>query len=467
MMRAFWSLLVLTVLGRGAWAFKAAVYEHVQMGNPFNETREVVVAKNLAVYAEAAREAAARNAEMIVFPEDGIMFGFLKWDDVNKTAEDVPNVGAVPCLDAKDHLPVLKNLSCLARENQMYLVANLVDKKPCTKGPCPGNNTFFYNTNVAFDRNGTLVSRYHKNHLFIEPFMSEPDPPEFGVFETDFGVRAGMFICFDMLFKEASELVTRHNVTLAITSTWWFDELPARYSVAIQQAWSLRHGVPLLAAGIQRISSGSLGSGIYGGLRGPLNYTYSPDGLPKLLITKLDVTPEHPRYSGDVVSPEYRHFKNLYNRPYISQALWDSIGKYQVCNGDFCCRLHYKTSQINDQFFLFAHDGFDRIKGLWDLRVQTCIVAVCEDPELKQCRNFSTTSSTTFTEFRLEAQFRTAEVFPLLASTGLELTPKQHWKFEMTKSNVGVITMDKDNPSEKPLLQATLTARLYSEDRKL
>lgn len=128
--------------------------------------------------------------------------------------------------------------------------------------------------------------------------MSSPDPPEFAVFETDFGVRAGMFICFDVLFREASELVTHHNVTLAITSTWWFDELPSLYAVAEQQAWSLRHGVPLLAANIQKKPVGSLGSGIYAGIRGPLNYTYSPDGKAKLLVASLDETPVNPRWAG-------------------------------------------------------------------------------------------------------------------------------------------------------------------------
>lgn len=99
-----------------------------------------------------------QKADMIVFPEDGIMFSFSKWADVNTTAEDVPDAGAVPCVDKKDHLPVLTNLSCMAKENQMYVVANLIDKKPCTRQPCP-EKTVFYNTNVAFDRNGTLVSR--------------------------------------------------------------------------------------------------------------------------------------------------------------------------------------------------------------------------------------------------------------------------------------------------------------------
>lgn len=466
MQQVFLSQLVICVLASGAWAFRAAVFEHVQLGSPATEARSEVVAKNLAAYEEAAKQAAVEKADMIVFPEDGIMFSFSKWADVNTTAEDVPDAGAVPCVDKKDHLPVLTNLSCMAKENQMYVVANLIDKKPCTRQPCP-EKTVFYNTNVAFDRNGTLVSRYHKNHLFVEPFMSSPDPPEFAVFETDFGVRAGMFICFDVLFREASELVTHHNVTLAISSTWWFDELPSLYAVAEQQAWSLRHGVPLLAANIQKKPVGSLGSGIYAGIRGPLNYTYSPDGKAKLLVASLDETPVNPRYHGDEIAPPKRVHLNLKNRPYIRLALWNPSGKYRVCHGNFCCRARFETDMIRDQFYLFAFDGHDHIQNRWALRVQKCIVAVCKKPELKECLEFGTRSSTVFTKFSLEAQFRTAEVFPLLASTELELTPKRHWKVETTTGNYTTLTMDEGNPSRKPLLYATLAARLYDEDRTL
>uniref|UniRef100_V5I2E9 Putative biotinidase and vanin n=1 Tax=Ixodes ricinus TaxID=34613 RepID=V5I2E9_IXORI len=303
MQRVFLSQLVICILASGAWAFRAAVFEHVQLGSPATEARSEVVAKNLAAYKEAAKQAAAEKADMIVFPEDGIMFGFSKRADVDATAEDVPEKGGVPCVDKKDHLPVLANLSCMAKENQMYVVANLVDKKPCTRQPCP-EKTIFYNTNVAFDRNGTLVSRYHKNHLFVEPFMSSPDPPEFAVFETDFGVRAGMFICFDVLYPgglragDAPQRDPGHREHLVVRTS-----CPACYAVAEQQAWSLRHGVPLLAANIQKKTTGSLGSGIYAGIRGPLNYTYSPDGKAKLLVASLDDTPVNPRYHGDEIAP--------------------------------------------------------------------------------------------------------------------------------------------------------------------
>lgn len=58
MQQVFLSQLVICVLASGAWAFRAAVFEHVQLGSPATEARSEVVAKNLAAYEEAAKQAA-------------------------------------------------------------------------------------------------------------------------------------------------------------------------------------------------------------------------------------------------------------------------------------------------------------------------------------------------------------------------------------------------------------------------
>ncbi|XP_040358039.2 vascular non-inflammatory molecule 2 [Ixodes scapularis] len=279
-------------------AFKAAVYEHVLLGDPANESFEALVAKNLDSYVQAVRAAAAQGCDIIVFPEKGLMLGLDDRQKLSMHAEDIPDVGASPCLEGGDLAPVLAALSCLARDNRIYVVANVYDHKPCPTGrtSCPPDGVLFYNTNVAFGRDGTLVSRYHKNHLFREVLLDTPEPFEEAVFETDFGARVGMFICFDVLFPEAAQLVARHNITLAVMSTFWYDTLPGIYSVAVQQAWSLVHGVPLLAAGVQRPLTGTLGSGIYAGGRGPLIYSYSPDNRSKLLIANTEAAaPENPR----------------------------------------------------------------------------------------------------------------------------------------------------------------------------
>ena len=49
---------------------------------------------------------------------------------------------------------ILQRLSCMAKENGLYLVANLLEKDASKL-----NDIKYHNTAIAFDRNGQLVAR--------------------------------------------------------------------------------------------------------------------------------------------------------------------------------------------------------------------------------------------------------------------------------------------------------------------
>lgn len=462
-MHCLWLLFAAALCSSAAYGFKAAVYEHVQ--DVSSKERSQAVTANLAAYKLATANASREKADIIVFPEDGILYRFKDREEVGKWAEDIPEAGVVPC--GSENTPLLSNLSCLAKDHKIYLVANIVDKKPCNESEhgCPRDKVKYFNTNVAFDRNGTLVSRYHKNHLFVEPLMNPADPYEFAVFDTDFGARVGLFICFDVLFAESSLLVEKHNVTLGVMSSWWFDELPAWYSVAVQQAWSIHNGIPLLASGIQRLDMGSLGSGIYAGLRGPLNYTYSPDGMSKLLLADLsNTTSLDPRYPGDVLHPKKRVLKYADVSDHAAQEITQPSGDSRVCHGDFCCSLSYETEELRDKFVLLARNGQQNIANYMELGMQHCILAVCESVNGTICKSFTTKSATKFTKLQLTGAFATNAIFPVLASNELALTPKEKWQFETTAANVSSLTL-KENGKDEDILQVVLYARLYDKDR--
>lgn len=472
-------LLCLGLVAHDALAFRAAVYEHVQQGNPWTESREAVAVQNLRKYTDAAHNASVQGADIVVFPENGIMFFLKNRSDIRTCAENIPEPGNVnPCLQKRmargapsasgPPYPVLSNLSCIAQENNIYLVANLVDKKPCSLSngsSCPEDGLLFYNTNVAFDRNGTLVSRYHKNHLFVEPQMVEPDPPEFAVFETDFGRKLGMFICFDVLFKEASQLVTQYAIDVAVMSTWWFDELPGWFAVAVQQSWSMVHDVPLLASEIQRPETGSLGSGIYLGKQGPLIYSYSPDNRDKLLVADVDsAVPEHPRYPGDQVSASHRVHFQADTSDHVALKLEGASGEMAACQRGFCCSLQYTTPAMNDSFFLLVRSGYKRIQTLVDFGMQECMVTRCVPKAGRPCGHFPYTSGTTFNELVLTANFSVPDVFPALVSDQLALTSLRHWSFNRTDSNRATLSLVSENPPLEPLVSAVLVGRVYKND---
>lgn len=70
------------------------------------------------------------------------------------------------------------------------------------------------------------IFRYRKINLFIEP-ETDVAQPELVTFDTDFGVRFGMFICFDVLFHEpAISVLERKQVKNIVYSSCWFSELP-------------------------------------------------------------------------------------------------------------------------------------------------------------------------------------------------------------------------------------------------
>jgi Predicted amidohydrolase len=76
-------------------------------------------------------------------------------------------------------------------------------------------------------RRDILCSRYRKFHLFGETGFSTTPEAEISIIDTDFGVKFGIFTCFDIFFeKPAIELVKERGVTDIVFPTAWFSELP-------------------------------------------------------------------------------------------------------------------------------------------------------------------------------------------------------------------------------------------------
>lgn len=221
-----------------------------------------------------------RNApatlDIIVFPEMTL--------NQMQTAVEIPepNDKVSPC-DSVDYPEddLVKQISCSAKMYQRYVVVGVVTKIACPDEDMIEQNDqrdctdredtmSYYNTNVVFDRNGTVVSRYRKFNLFGED-VDRPLKPTLATFETDFGIKFGHFICFDILFRyPASELIRSENITDIIYPTMWYSELPFLTAVQVQHSWAFTNNVNLLAAGANNPVIGSTGTGIFAGRRGSL-----------------------------------------------------------------------------------------------------------------------------------------------------------------------------------------------------
>ncbi|XP_066401849.1 pantetheinase-like isoform X2 [Molothrus aeneus] len=287
--------------------FMAAVYEHaVILPHP---TQEPVPAsdalalmnKNMDVLEGAIKEAAQQGAHIIVTPEDGIYGWQFTRESIYPYLEDIPDpaVNWIPCTDPSRFgpAPVQERLSCMARNNSIYVVANIGDKKLCNSSDpsCPRDGRYQYNTDVVFDTQGKLVARYHKYNLFLgENQFNYPKEPEAVTFETPFG-KFGIFTCFDILFYEpAVVLVSKMQVDTVLFPTAWMNVLPFLTAIEFHSAWAMGMGVNLLSANTHNTSMEMTGSGIYAPA-GARTYSYNmktEDG--HLLIAELDA---HPRLS--------------------------------------------------------------------------------------------------------------------------------------------------------------------------
>nr|CAD7576104.1 unnamed protein product [Timema californicum] len=245
-----------------------------------------VITTNTDNYIQFIRQASLQDADVIVFPENGIVSSTGATDSYS-TSVPHPRQGCNPCLNntQANMTQEMVRLSCAARYHRMYVVVNVPEVEMRT---CNQTETVYYNTNVVFDRRGVVVARYRKYHLFLEPSFSRPEEPEISIFETDFGVRFGIFTCFDIIFQApAVQLVRKFNITDVIFPAKWFSELPFLTAVQGQAQWSHAMDANLLASGYSEPSVGSTGSGIYGGRSGALVTLMASTNTSQLLIATV------------------------------------------------------------------------------------------------------------------------------------------------------------------------------------
>ncbi|GBP67322.1 Vanin-like protein 2 [Eumeta japonica] len=312
--------------------------------------------RNLNKYAALIKEAAAEGADVIVFPENTLSSGYSSPVPINGALKNYP----IPALSRHQYdniddssyqlalgqrgevqsvlthqseqkivgrytLSVLVTLSEAARENQIYVVANIRELLDCVFGGddkgeiCPNKKKYIFNSNIVFDRNGAVIDRYRKINLFHEFSTTPALVPDLGVFETDFGVKFGHFVCFDILFqKPALQVVQKLGLTDVIFTSMWFSEMPfltgtCRHggaatahrsrmttgmylasiyiTVQVQEEFAYTKNINLLAAGANYISQGSAGSGIYSGKAGALISIMPVTSTTRLLVTKVPKVP--------------------------------------------------------------------------------------------------------------------------------------------------------------------------------
>lgn len=160
----------------------------------------------------------ASNVDILVFPENTL--------NKQVTAVIIPNENEfdIDLCTNQTYNENLRNIACAAKRLRKYVVINLTTKWICTER-CT-DEWELYNTNVVLNRDGVIISIYRKYNLFGEAGITQPISIEYRTFDTDFGVKFGHFVCFDLMFESPAMELVRNDVKNIVFPTRWYSELP-------------------------------------------------------------------------------------------------------------------------------------------------------------------------------------------------------------------------------------------------
>uniref|UniRef100_I3JXQ3 Biotinidase n=1 Tax=Oreochromis niloticus TaxID=8128 RepID=I3JXQ3_ORENI len=505
------SVYLASVISTADSSYVAAVYEHKVILNPDPRTpmsrHEALqhMQKNLDIYEEQAARAAQQGAQILVFPEDGIHgFNFTR-SSIAAYLETIPNPQEEswnPCTEPERHnnTEVLQRLSCMARRNNLYLVANMPDLQPCPlktspTSTCPPDGRWQFNTNVAFRSDGLLIARYHKQNLFFEQSFDTPPEVEVITFDTPFAGKFGLFICFDILFHDPAVVLVEMGVRQLIFPTAWMNTLPLLDSVQFHSAFSLGANVTLLAANLRNDRLIMKGSGIYTPFSATYHHAWKGDPEEgRLLVARVpvleplevkqsaakeveagggesasSVATDSGRCHQDSCDDHSPHSVHPSHPTFISSMMYDTFtfvllnvtqGDVKVCNGTFCCHLQYRwlLQDHKELYALGAFAGLHTVDGRYALQV--CAVVRCAGLDRSSCGQ-EVEEAESKMDFLLEGNFDTKYVYPSILTSRMFLEQPE----SLEKAADMRVTMKHSN-TKGGLVTACLYGRMYHLDNE-
>lgn len=195
---------------------------------------------NFAAITELVERAAAQQAQLVILPEEAML---LAEDVIGPLAEEVARVWPL----------FVELLSTVAQSNKVALIAG---------GYEPSGTERPFNTLIAVDDSGTVVTTYRKLHLYDafayqeSSYVTPGDelPPVIDLA----GVRIGLINCYDLRFPEqARYLMEQGAQVLSISAAWVCGPMKETHWTTLTQSRAIENTVWVAAAG--SISQGCIG----------------------------------------------------------------------------------------------------------------------------------------------------------------------------------------------------------------
>ncbi|CAH0551867.1 unnamed protein product [Brassicogethes aeneus] len=218
--------------------------------NPFTNTSAVenIIEYNIAAYKTEIELLKQRNAEIVVFPEYGLTGKTLN----TSYAQHVPKL-SLEKIDYKDNIERLSNM---AKEHSIALAVNLMEFETIN------DKTYFFNTEVIFDKNGQIIAKHRKINLNDEEKKVLTPGSNATVVEIN-GNRFRVLINEDLFSPLANFLNGTNNLAGYIVSMSWKNQFPFEIATSIQAGFAISNEIPVIAANLNAPSVGISGSGVY------------------------------------------------------------------------------------------------------------------------------------------------------------------------------------------------------------
>ncbi len=190
-------------------------------------------AKNLEKIIGYIKEAAKRNSKLCAFPEF-MMF----YTPSHQSAAELAS------LAEKISGEFVTSICKAAKESSIQVVGTFYEKSPKTNR--------VYDTSFLIDKNGKLISKYRKIHLydalgFKESKKLYPGSSVMTPVKSTIG-KIGMMICYDLRFPEMSRmLASSGSEILVIPSAWVKGKMKEEHWITINKTRALENGCYVVA----------------------------------------------------------------------------------------------------------------------------------------------------------------------------------------------------------------------------